>query len=230
MAYFFRHQLDDNSNLNIMLIQLGFAVMLIIAYRFRNNEKLLEALLATGVILQIVLFAWYLGDRELFVKEGLPLYHCRISMLMLAAGYVLNKKSLIRFFAWLGIIGAFISFAFPDPTPFLWPHITNVTFIGVHYILGMTSLMLLSNSESRLKYMDCIKITFCMNSIILITNKIMGSNYGYLKELPPMLNISVDGLELFICLTALIVNIIFVLNSLGNLIKNKVVFKLRGEI
>lgn len=230
MAYFFRHQLDGESNLNILLIQLCFVLMLVLAYKFRASDKLLKILLATGVILQLVLFVWYLGDHKLFVKEGLPLYHCRISMLMIATGYALGKPKLTRFFAWLGLIGAIISFTFPDPTPFLWPHVTNVTFVGVHYILGMTSLMLLSKSEEKLKYADCLKITLSMNFIILIVNKIMGSNYGYLRELPSMLNISISGLGLFICLTALIVNIIFVLNTLNNWIKNKAALKLRGEI
>ena len=48
------------------LIYAGLVIAIIIAYRFRKNDKLLKVLLATNVLLQIILFIWYLGYKELF--------------------------------------------------------------------------------------------------------------------------------------------------------------------
>lgn len=66
MQHFFRYTLDGDPNLNMKLIYVGLVIAIIIAYRYRKNDKLLKILLATNVILQITLFIWYLGYKELF--------------------------------------------------------------------------------------------------------------------------------------------------------------------
>lgn len=65
MQHFFRYTLDGDPNLNMKLIYVGLVIAIIIAYRYRKNDKLLKILLATNVILQITLFIWYLGYKEL---------------------------------------------------------------------------------------------------------------------------------------------------------------------
>ena len=95
MQHFFRYTLDGDPHLNMKLIYAGLVIAIIIAYRFRKNDKLLKVLLATNVLLQIILFIWYLGYKELFIMEGLPLYHCRIAVLMMAVGYVAKKPVIL---------------------------------------------------------------------------------------------------------------------------------------
>ena len=73
MQHFFRYTLDGDPHLNMKLIYAGLVIAIIIAYRFRKNDKLLKVLLATNVLLQIILFIWYLGYKELFIMEGLPI-------------------------------------------------------------------------------------------------------------------------------------------------------------
>lgn len=75
MQHFFRHTLDGDPHLNMKLIYAGLVIAIIIAYRFRKNDKLLKVLLATNVLLQIILFIWYLGYKELFIMEEIGRAH-----------------------------------------------------------------------------------------------------------------------------------------------------------
>ena len=139
MSYFFRYEPDEVHNMPILIIRIVFVAILLFAYTQKNNKKLLRISLILGLALQLTLFLWYLGNPMLFTKEGLPLYHCRLSAIMLAVSYLLKKEKLMRYFSWLGLLGAIIAFSFPDPSPFLWPHITNITYIFSHILLGVSS-------------------------------------------------------------------------------------------
>ena len=221
MQHFFRYTLDGDPNLNMKLIYVGLVIAIIIAYRYRKNDKLLKILLATNVILQITLFIWYLGYKELFIMEGLPLYHCRIAVLMMAVGYVAKRPAITRYFAWLGIIGTVITFGVPDPSDYLWPHLTNITFICTHYLITMNSLIIISKKEVRLNLKNVVVITFIMNLVIMIANVILGSNYSYLMELPPSLPISINKYVIFTLMTILLVIGEMALDNIYLLITNK---------
>lgn len=125
MSYFFRYEPDGAHNMPILMIRILFVAILLFAYIQKNNKKLLWISLLLGLALQLTLFLWYSGNSTIFTKEGLPLYHCRLSAIMLAVSYLLKKEKLMRYFSWLGLLGAMIAFSFPDPSPFLWPHITD---------------------------------------------------------------------------------------------------------
>ena len=163
-----------------------------------------------GLFLQVVLFFWYSGNPVLFMKEGLPMYHCRLSAIMLAASYFLKKEKWMRYFAWLGLLGAIIAFSFPDPSPFLWPHITNITYIGSHMLLGMSAVIILCQEEIELNIKDIFLYTVTMNLVISFVNHFMGSNYGYLKALPKMFPFDFMPIQLFFILSVLISVIIIV--------------------
>lgn len=94
MTYFLRYEPDGLISMNILLIRIVFVIMLLLAYRFRDKKTLLSVSLFVSVTLQVIMLLWYTGDKSLLLKEGLPLYHCRLAALMTAAGYVLKKKVL----------------------------------------------------------------------------------------------------------------------------------------
>ena len=171
---------------------------------------MLKISLTLGLFLQVVLFFWYSGNPVLFMKEGLPMYHCRLSAIMLAVSYVLKKEKWVRYFAWLGLVGAIIAFSFPDPSPFLWPHITNITYIGSHILLGLTAVIILCQEKTELNMKDIFLYTVTMNLVISFVNHFMGSNYGYLKALPKMFPFDFMPIQLFFILSVLISVIIIV--------------------
>ena len=210
MTYFFRYEPDGVHNMSIFIIRIVFIAVLLFAYTQKQNKKLLQISLLLGLFLQAVLFIWYSGNPLLFMKEGLPLYHCRLSAIMLAVSYFLKKEKWMRYFAWLGLLGAIIAFSFPDPSPFLWPHITNITYIGSHMLLGMSAVIILCQEEIELNIKDIFLYTVTMNLVISFVNHFMGSNYGYLKALPKMFPFDFMPIQLFFILSVLISVIIIV--------------------
>lgn len=210
MTYFFRYEPDGVHNMSIFIIRIVFIAVLLFAHTQKNNKKLLKISLTLGLFLQVVLFFWYSGNPVLFMKEGLPMYHCRLSAIMLAVSYFLKKEKWMRYFAWLGLLGAIIAFSFPDPSPFLWPHITNITYIGSHMLLGISAVIILCQEETELKIKDIFLYTVTMNLVISFVNHFMGSNYGYLKALPKMFPFDFMPIQLFFILSVLISVIIIV--------------------
>ena len=210
MTYFFRYEPDGVHNMSIFIIRIVFVAVLLFAYTQKHNKKLLRIALSLGLFLQAVLFIWYSGNPVLFTKEGLPLYHCRLSAIMLAISYFLKKEKWMRYFAWLGLLGAIIAFSFPDPSPFLWPHITNVTYIGSHMLLGLSAVIILCKEEIELNNKDIFLYTVSMNLVISFVNHFMGSNYGYLRALPKMFPFDFTPIQLIFILSVLISVIISV--------------------
>ena len=210
MTYFFRYEPDGVHDMSIFIIRIIFIAVLLFAYTQKQNKKLLQISLLLGLFLQAALFIWYSGNPLLFMKEGLPLYHCRLSAIMLAVSYFLKKEKWMRYFAWLGLLGAIIAFSFPDPSPFLWPHITNITYIGSHMLLGMSAVIILCQEEIELNIKDIFLYTVTMNLVISFVNHFMGSNYGYLKALPKMFPFDFMPIQLFFILSVLISVIIIV--------------------
>lgn len=210
MTYFFRYEPDGVHNMSIFIIRIVFIAVLLFAYTQKQNKKLLQISLLLGLFLQAALFIWYSGNPLLFIKEGLPLYHCRLSAIMLAVSYFLKKEKWVRYFAWLGLVGAIIAFSFPDPSPFLWPHITNITYIGSHILLGLTAVIILCQEKTELNMKDIFLYTVAMNLVISFVNHFMGSNYGYLKALPKMFPYDFMPIQLFFILSVLISVIIIV--------------------
>lgn len=210
MTYFFRYEPDGVHNMSIFIIRIVFVAVLLFAYTQKHNKKLLRIALSFGLFLQAALFIWYSGNPVLFTKEGLPLYHCRLSAIMLAVSYFLKKEKWMRYFAWLGLLGAIIAFSFPDPSPFLWPHITNVTYIGSHMLLGLSAVIILCKEETELNDKDIFLYTVSMNLVISFANHFIGSNYGYLRALPKMFPFDFVPIQLIFILSVLISVIISV--------------------
>ena len=210
MTYFFRYEPDGVHDMSIFIIRIIFIAVLLFAYTQKQNKKLLQISLLLGLFLQAALFIWYSGNPLLFMKEGLPLYHCRLSAIMLAVSYFLKKEKWMRYFAWLGLLGAIIAFSFPDPSPFLWPHITNITYIGSHILLGLTAVIIICQEKTELNMKDIFLYTVTMNLVISFVNHFMGSNYGYLKALPKMFPFDFMPIQLFFILSVLISVIIIV--------------------
>ncbi|MCI5723758.1 MAG: YwaF family protein [Erysipelotrichaceae bacterium] len=219
ISYFFRYQTDGVHNISMLLARLLFCVGMLVAYQYRHHKCLLDITLYLGLFLQVVMFIWYAGDQSLFLKEGLPFYHCRLSACMLVVCHLLHKPKLERYFAWLGLLGACIAFIFPDPCRFLWPHITNITYVGTHVLLSMSSLMILMDKKTMLSIRDILTVTGMMNLGLSIVNRLIQSNYGYLQELPKMFPFHFSAVTLYFVLTILITILIAMMEMTSYLIR-----------
>ncbi|MDU1214087.1 YwaF family protein [Finegoldia magna] len=204
MTEFFRYTEDAYTNINITLLRLSLVVVIFLAYKSKHKTKLLKPALILGLCGQILLFSWYVGNHALFIKEGLPLFHCRISAIMMLVAYILHNDKLMRYFAWMGLIGSIIAFTFPDPSKYMWPHVTNLTYIANHLLLGFCGVSILATRKSTLKLKHSLIITTIMNALIMTVNLILHTNYGYLVQFPQTIPVRFTPHVTFLIMTLII--------------------------
>lgn len=184
MEYFFRHVADGEVSFNVAVVKLCLLFVILGVYRFRHSKWLLQVTFIGLLILQGLLMVWYLGEPALFLKEGLPFYHCRLVACILPFAYWLKREKLTLYLAWLGIIGTIVAFSVPDPSKYLWPHITNLTYIGSHVLLMVSGILVLAQIHSALKVKTVFAISTYMNGCLVGVNLVLHANYSYLMALP----------------------------------------------
>lgn len=216
MTQFFRYTEDAYTNINITLLRLSLVLVIFLAHKLKHKTNLLKPALFVGLFGQIVLLAWYAGNHTLLIKEGLPLFHCRISAIMMVVAYLIQDDKLMRYFAWMGLIGSIIAFTFPDPSKYLWPHVTNLTYIANHLLLGFCGMSILSTRQTTLKLKHSLIITTIMNALIMTVNLIIHTNYGYLVQFPQSVPVKFTPKVTFLIMTLIITSLITIAEKTYN--------------
>ena len=184
MDYFFRTIPDAGFTFNMHLVRLGLIIFLFVMYQLRSHSGLLKGLLVASICLQGLLYWWYTLDHDLWISDGLPLYHCRIAGICLPIAFFLKKRKAMAFFADLALVGTLVAFAVPDPSAYAWPHVTNVTYILNHYVLIACGLLVTENYKCSLSFKEILLTCLGINAIILGVDLALGANYGYLTKVP----------------------------------------------
>lgn len=194
----------------------GFLLIyLILIYKLRYKRKILAIQLVSLSLIELALFLRYYEGKVLFIREGLPLYHCRIAAFMMAISYFRKDYKLSNYFAWLGIIGTLTAYSFPDPSKYLWPHITNLTYVLGHILSIGSALMILTNERRELDFKLICKITLSMNLMIYLLNKTVSANYGYLNHLPDSFSISLPSPVLYLVISCGLIFLIYGLSKIN---------------
>ena len=123
----------------------------------------------------------------------------------------------MKFGAYWGIVGATIALLIPvDVDPFLFPHITLVSFFVGHMFLLWGSIYVLYVKKVEITKIDLKKILSFTNIyciFIYMFNYIANSNYGFMNSSPiPIgnnLNHIVYG-SIVILISNIVINIIYV--------------------
>ena len=194
----------------------GFLLIyLILIYKLRYKRKILAIQLVSLSLIELALFLRYYEGKVLFIREGLPLYHCRIAAFMMAISYFRKDYKLSNYFAWLGIIGTLTAYSFPDPSKYLWPHITNLTYVLGHILSIGSALMILTNERRELDFKLICKITLSMNLMIYLLNKTVSANYGYLNHLPDSFSISLPSPVLYLVISCGLIFLIYGISKIN---------------
>lgn len=215
MEYFFRHSEDIRTNIKMPLVWGFLLIYLILIYKLRYKRKILAIQLVSLSLIELALFLRYYEGKVLFIREGLPLYHCRIAAFMMAISYFRKDYKLSNYFAWLGIIGTLTAYSFPDPSKYLWPHITNLTYVLGHILSIGSALMILTNERRELDFKLICKITLSMNLMIYLLNKTISANYGYLNHLPDSFSISLPSPVLYLVISCGLIFLIYGLSKIN---------------
>lgn len=214
--YFFRSKPCNNNNFimfgNIHLIIFLFAISIsILILKYKSENRFLELFIATILILQqIILYTWYFSNNYKILKEGLPLYHCRLSIIFVGFGLLLQQEMLIKFGSYWGIFGSIGALLFPGLDPFLFPHITQFSyFIGHLFLLwGCVYILFVKKvGMNKIDFKNTLIFTNIYHMIMFFMNHFLGSNYAYMNK--PPINIGYDlNTFLYVSIAVILFNIV----------------------
>lgn len=221
LQYFFRMGVEEPLALNSFYLWILLIIGIYWAMKTKVTDTKISVMIMIGIAFQVVLMAWYLQDFSFFIQEGLPLYHCRIATIGLAIMWWLKKEKALRILAFLGLIGATMAYSIPDASPYNWPHITLVTFVGYHFNLAILSTLLLRKTvRITLGFTEITRFIFILNAIIFAVDLMSGANYGYFMHLPKMLNWQLPPFVLWLGISILMSVTIF---SCQNFVQRRLV-------
>ncbi len=201
LRYFFRGTPDgyvfDIFSFTHLFI-LGFTILgiiIIIKNRraIRTNERRMKGwksvLVSLILMQQGILYLWYIFSGYFSIQESLPLYNCRVAMISIAFGLLLNNKTLKYIGCYWGILGGIVALTMVNLDPFSFPHYTFVSYFLGHIVLLWSVIFIIiiermEFNKSTLK--KILAITNIYNIFILSFNLLTGSNYCYLVESPFM--------------------------------------------
>lgn len=237
--YFFRGIPDNVSFIQFGLFHVAVLILsILISYliiKYKKENRNFE--LFVGIVLliqQTTLYMWYFANNYHVLKEGLPLYHCRISILFLSIGLIFNKETLIKFGSYWGIIGSTFALLVPGPDPFVFPHITMISYFVGHLLLLWGGLYVLCVKKIGMSKLDLKKLLLFTNLYCIamyVFNYTIGSNYGYMNSSPISLGNGLNQL-VYGVIVMFISNIVmgliyFALNGLSKLKKQPSLATLR---
>ena len=191
--YFFRNtseysnfKIFGSGHISILLVAiLGVVSMIKRIGISRKFEKIVGIVLLSQ---QAILYTWYLLSGYKLLTEGLPLYHCRIAILLTGIGLLFNKSICKKLGSIWGLIGAVFALVYPSGLdPFIFPHITQFSFFIGHLFLLWSSVYCIFIEDIELNEKDIKTIIYFTNVYhisMFIFNHMIEANYGYMRISP----------------------------------------------
>ena len=150
------------------------------------REKKVARILASALLLQqALLYLWYISSGAFSWGESLPLYPCRLSILVTIIMLLKDSDQIYQVAFYWAIAGATVALLSPDTSGFGFPH-----FMFIQYFIGHGGLLMAIGfmawvREHRISK-DAIhavyKCSLFYVAFVLPVNWITGGNYGYLSR------------------------------------------------
>ncbi|MBX7392721.1 TIGR02206 family membrane protein [Clostridium chauvoei] len=216
------------AHISILLISILVCILIINFKKdLKENKKLgtrvKNTIAITLIMQQVILYIWYVVSGYRVLEEGLPLYNCRVSIICLAIGLLINNKKLKTLAVYWGGFGAVFALLLPGTDPFAFPHYTKISYFIGHMFLIWGVIYVLSVDELKLseKNLEGILIfTNIYHIIVFFVDNVIGANYCYLIKSPITLAIMPQFLYTFIAMMVFNVAIILsyiVIKKLSNI-------------
>ncbi|KEH86037.1 membrane protein [Clostridium novyi A str. 4540] len=218
--YVFWKALDESKSISLFshahVISLIIITLLcIFIYIYRNSlvehskEKFISHAIAYILILhQVSIYAWYISNNKLVLQECLPLYPCRISIILSIIMLFNKSKNLFDILYFWGLGGASIALIFHDTTLYPFPHYIFIQFFISHGGIVISVLFMMFVHKYR-PNLNSLKKTLIYTSlyfaVTIKVNYLTNSNYCYLRENPNLYSFNfIPKNELFICISTLL--------------------------
>ena len=136
---------------------------------------------------QILLYLWYLTSGSFSLKESLPLYTCRIAIIVSVFMLIRPKQWMVDLVYFWGFTGSFIAILSPDTSTFTYPHFMFLQYFVGHGLLIFTSIYMIKIKKFIIdlnSFFRVLKFTAVYIITIVPVNYITGGNYAYLNGKP----------------------------------------------
>lgn len=177
----------------LLLISLFGGILIL---KKKNENRLIE--LFIGIVLltqQTILYLWYFLGNYKFLSEGLPLFHCRIAIILISLGLVLKKDFMMKMGSYWGICGSILALLFVNLDSFAFPHITQFSYFIGHIFLLWGCIYILNVKKlgmSKIDFNKAFIITNLYHIVISKINYLINSNYAYMKSSPIEIGIKLN--------------------------------------
>lgn len=204
LRYFFRSVEDGRNILPFgsihLLAILIFIVLIIYTVNLRyksevTKKRFIKTIGYIMIIDQILINLWFIFAGTFNLGESLPLFSCRIVVLLFIYSIFTDNVKFKRVSIYWGMMGGILALIFPDMYPYHYPHFTNFHFFIFHYLLMMAAIYYiyverLEPTKEGLEH--ALKFTLKYNLFVLLINLIIklftnNVNYGYLLKVPKLL-------------------------------------------
>ncbi|WP_423230636.1 TIGR02206 family membrane protein [Clostridium homopropionicum] len=177
------------------LISLFIILLIVLAiYSFRETlrkpkyEKFYSHFIGLILIFhQLSIYLWYITNERLNLKESLPLYLCRISVILSIIMLFTKSRKIFDVLYFWGLGGAFIALIFHDTSIFPFPHYIFIQFFISHggiliSVLFMIFVHKYTPDINSLKRM--LRWTLVYFIVTIPINYLVDANYCYLRYKP----------------------------------------------
>ncbi|QGU93764.1 TIGR02206 family membrane protein [Clostridium bovifaecis] len=151
-------------------------------------KRLLSKIIGiTLIIHQISLYFWYASNGKLTLKEALPLYLCRISLILSIIMMFNNSRKIFDILYFWGLGGASIALIFHDTSLYPFPHYIFIQFFISHggILISVFFMMFIYGYSPNINSLIRTSIwTLIYFMFIIPINYIVDGNYCYLRYKP----------------------------------------------
>lgn len=175
---------------HIVIMAVVFALSIYVWKRrdyFNKHDILRKPLIVTLFLQFSILYSWYALSGYTGIRESLPLYNCRLAIILTCVA-LLTKNRLAQLIAcYWGLAGGIIAVVLPSMDPFSWPHYTQISFFVGHLALLIGVLYVIAIDKPKFN-LDSLRTMFFFStiyhSVVAIIDYGLDTNYCYLKKFP----------------------------------------------
>lgn len=171
----------------LFVILLIYTILSFKEYMVENDEKIRYAMAFIMFSQQMALYSWYLTNGVFSLKESLPLYTCRIAILLMIVMLIKPRQWIFDITYFWGLLGAVIAFITPDTSTFSFPHLMFIQyFVGHGFLLASIVYMLVIKSY-RIRFNSlkrAFRVTLGYIICIIPINFLVNGNYSYMRFKP----------------------------------------------
>lgn len=213
LAYFFRCAEDAKAPSVPVWLLVVFLLALVLMARYVKAPKTYAVV---AICLQLAILSWYVCSNLLW-NDGLPLYHCRISLWAISIGLLFNiRGKFILWLSYLGIATSLMVLLMRDMNAYSFPHITNFYYFFGHGVIFLIAVAYIEKYEEKLSIKESVIYALILHAVVYVINICLHSNYSYLCRLPIINSPAADKFS-FVIVTVIVVAIVFLTQKIVEL-------------